>query len=157
MAKQLPIEIFMPPNMLKAKVGGSGAGLDVAAIKRAEAAMETLKVEFEGWMNSDVEKLGGARDAYAAAPNADEHAGLYRASHDIKGQAVTFEHPIVARIAASLCKLLDGNKSVPLLLVDAHVNAIRVLVKKNVKDAADKTTNAVALELEERVTEVLAA
>ena len=39
MAKQKPIEIFTPPNILKAKMGGTGAGLDSAALKRAEAAM----------------------------------------------------------------------------------------------------------------------
>lgn len=156
MGKQQPIEIFTPPNMLKAKVGGSGAGLDMAALKRAEAAVETLKVEFEGWMNADVDNLVVARDAYAKNPNAGSLAALYRASHDIKGQAITFEHPVVARMASSLCKLIDGHKDVPLLIIDAHINAIRVLVKQNVKDAADPTTSAVAKELEARVSEILA-
>ena len=40
MARQQPIELFMPPNMLKAKVGGTYAGIDTAAIMRAEAAIE---------------------------------------------------------------------------------------------------------------------
>ena len=35
MSRQQPIELFMPPNMLKAKVGGSFVGLDMAAINRA--------------------------------------------------------------------------------------------------------------------------
>ena len=36
MAREQPIELFMPPNMLKAKVGGGTfSGLDMAAIKRA--------------------------------------------------------------------------------------------------------------------------
>ena len=42
MTKAHPIELFMPPNMLKAKVGGSIAGLDMSAVKRAEAAMDTF-------------------------------------------------------------------------------------------------------------------
>ena len=49
MAREQPIELFMPPNMLKAKVGGLFSGIDMAAIKRAETAMETLKSEFTGW------------------------------------------------------------------------------------------------------------
>jgi hypothetical protein len=32
MAKQQPIEIFMPPNILKAKVGSVAGGIDMAAI-----------------------------------------------------------------------------------------------------------------------------
>jgi hypothetical protein len=158
MAKQQPIELFMPPNILKAKVGGTNVGLDTSAIKRAEAAMETLKAEFGDWINADVAHLVASRDTYAANPDGAAYGGLYRASHDLKGQALTFEHPIVARVASSLCKLLDGPNGVaPLPLIDAHVNAIRVLVRQNVKNAADPTTSAVASELEARVTEILAA
>ena len=39
--KREPIELFMPPNMLKAKAGSGPGGLDMAAVKRAEQAMET--------------------------------------------------------------------------------------------------------------------
>jgi len=31
--RQQPIELFMPPNMLKAKVGGGLGGIDMAAMK----------------------------------------------------------------------------------------------------------------------------
>ncbi len=53
----------MPPNMLKAKVGGNFSGVDMAAIKRAEAAMEALKGEFADWAQDDVRRLVAARDA----------------------------------------------------------------------------------------------
>jgi len=152
-----PIEIFTPPNILKAKAGGTGLGLDGAALKRAQQAMEELKTEFAAWMDTDVEKLSGSRDAFAKQPNATTHGQLYRASHDLKGQALTFEHPVVARMAASLCKLLDGSPDTPLLLIDAHVNAIRILVRQNVRDVSDPTTNAVAAELEAQVRELQAA
>jgi len=155
MPKQQPIELFMPPNMLKAKVGGSAVGLDSAAIKRAEQAMESLKTEFTDWINADVRKLGECRDGFAKEPNADSQGDLYRAAHDLKGQALTFGHPMAARVASSLCKLLDGNTNAPLALIDAHVDAIRVIVKQNVKDSA--IANMLATELEGRVAEALAA
>jgi len=157
MPKQQPIEIFMPPNMLKAKVGGSVGGLDMAAIKRAEKAIETLKVEFNDWINSDVDRLVECRDRFAEAQDADSQGDLYRAGHDLKGQALTFGFPMAARVAASLCKLLDGNGRAPLALIDAHVNAIRVIVRKNVKDENDRVANVLAAELEGQVTEVLKA
>jgi chemotaxis protein histidine kinase CheA len=157
MAKQQPIEIFMPPNMLKAKVGGGAVGLDTAAIARAEKAIETLKVEFTGWINADVDKLVECRDVFAKTPDAEHQGDLYRAGHDLKGQALTFGFPIAARVAASLCKLLDDNARAPLALIDAHVNAIRVIVKQNVKDEGDKVANILAVELESRVKEALAA
>jgi chemotaxis protein histidine kinase CheA len=156
-AKQLPIEIFMPPNMLKAKVGGSGVGLDMGAVKRAEMAMENLKTEFGDWINDDVANLIAASDGYKADQNDENHGRLYRAAHDLKGQALTFEHPFVARVASSLCKLLDGAAPYPLALIVAHVESVRLLVRQNIKDRADPATTALAKELEARVAEVLAA
>ncbi|MGH6870942.1 MAG: Hpt domain-containing protein [Rhizomicrobium sp.] len=157
MAKQQPIEIFMPPNMLKAKVGGSVGGLDAAAIKRAEKAIDTLKVEFNDWINSDVDRLVECRDLFAKTPDAERQGDLYRAGHDLKGQALTFGFPMAARVASSLCLLLDGNMRAPLGLIDAHVDAIRVIVRKNVKDEGDRIANILASELEGRVSETLKA
>lgn len=154
MARELPIEIFMPPNMLKAKVGGIGVGLDMGAVKRAEAAMETLKSEFHEWINDDVAKLVAARDEYSAQQTDSTRAALYRTACDLKGQALTFEHPFVARVASSLCKLFDGHDA-PMTLINAHVETVRVLVRQNIKNKADPTTTAVAEELEARVSEAL--
>ena len=145
----------MPPNMLKAKLGGAGVGLDMGALKRAELAMENLKTEFHDWINDDVEKLASARDTFVAESNPKTRASLYRAAHDLKGQAFTFEHPFVARVASSMCNLLDGQTDAPISLINAHVDAIRVLVRQNVKDKADPTTTILAMELEARVAEVL--
>ena len=103
-----PIEIFTPPNTLKAKVGGSGGTLDMSAVKRAEEALATLKTEFGDWIAADVKMLTDLRDAFVADPSDERRGDLYRASHDLRGQARTFEFPLVERVAASLCRLLDA-------------------------------------------------
>ncbi|HET7335175.1 MAG TPA: hypothetical protein VFI93_08665 [Rhizomicrobium sp.] len=155
MAKQ-QAEIFMPPNILKAKMGGSGRGVDTAALRRAQAAMDALKDEFADWIAKDVAELVAARDTYAKDGDTESRDTLYLRSQDLKGQAKTFEFPLVARIAASLCKLLDGNNAaLTVALVDAHVNAIRVIVKQNIKTEDDKTANTLAMELEARVDNAL--
>jgi HPt (histidine-containing phosphotransfer) domain-containing protein len=102
MARKQPIELFMPPNMLKAKVGGGLGGPDLAALKRAELAMEGLKKEFGDWIADDVRALTDARARYAQTPDGDARNALVRAAHDIKGQAATFNYPLIARVAASL-------------------------------------------------------
>ncbi|HEX4273504.1 MAG TPA: Hpt domain-containing protein [Rhizomicrobium sp.] len=158
MGNRQPIELFMPPNMLKAKVGGGLGGADMAAMKRAEAAMDALKGEFAGWIADDVKKLTAARDRYARTPDADARAALLRAAHDIKGQAPTFNYPLIARVAAALARLigeLPSTTTVPLALVEAHVNAIQVIHKLAMQDAGDKTAQALCAELETRVIEVL--
>ncbi len=156
MPKEQPIELFMPPNMLKAKVGGAVGGLDMAAIKRAEAAMETLKAEFRGWVGDDVNRLVECRDRFAAEQSVAARDGLFRAGHDIKGQAATFEYPLIARIAASLCKLIEELKSpeaLPLALVDAHVDAIRIVFRDKIKDRSNRMALELAEALEARVVE----
>ena len=158
MFKEQPPEVFMPPNMLKAKVGGTAAGLDMAAVKRAEAAMETLKVEFSDWLAIDITKLGEAYDAFVASGDRSKRGDLFRASHDLKGQAATFEFPLISRVASSLSKLidtLDADEPLPLPIVDAHVNAIRVIHRDKIKDVSNLTAITLIEELERRVHESL--
>jgi chemotaxis protein histidine kinase CheA len=158
MGNKQPIELFMPPNMLKAKVGGGLGGADMAAMKRAEAAMEGLKSEFAGWIAEDVKKLIAARARYSQTPDTDSRAALLRAAHDIKGQAATFNYPLIARVAGSLSRLIDelpAAAAIPVALVDAHVNAIQVIHKLAMQDTNDKTAQALCAELDARVNEVL--
>ena len=158
MAKQLPIEIFMPPNILKAKAGNSVGGIDMAAIQRAEMAMESLKTEFNDWVGADVAHLGEIRDRFATNPDQDAREELFRIAHDLKGQATTFEYPMIARMASSLTRLFDGTKpseTIPLGLVDAHIAAIRIVFRDKIKTATDRISIVVAEELEARVTEAL--
>jgi len=158
MARQQPIELFMPPNMLKAKVGGSYVGIDMAAVGRAEAAMDALKGEFAEWAQDDVRKLVAAREAFAAKPDPTTRAGLLRAAHDMKGQAATFNYPLIARVAGSLSRLihdLPASTPVPLALVDAHVNGIHVIYRDKVMDMSNKMALALSEELEARVGEIL--
>lgn len=157
MSKKHPIEIFMPPNILKAKVGGSVAAIDMAAIKRAEAAVDQLKENFQDWIGDDVEKLASARNEFAKEPNELAREGLFRCGHDLKGQGQTFGFPFVARVAASLCRMLDTVtlKGIPLGLVDAHVDAIRVCMRDQIKGDSDRTAIMLAQELEARVSELI--
>ncbi len=159
MTKEQPIEVFMPPNILKAKVGGTVTGLDMAAVKRAEQAMEELKVEFTDWLTKDITRLGETYAAFAADMSAARAGELFRASHDLKGQATTFGYPLIARVASSLSKLIDELGSadkIPTPLVAAHVDAIRVIFRDKIKDISDLTALTLVEELEARVIKTLA-
>jgi chemotaxis protein histidine kinase CheA len=156
MARQPPIEIFMPPNVLKAKVGSVAGAGDIAAIKRAEAAMETLKSEFNAWLTDDIARLAMVRGGFANNPTREMRCDLFRAAHDLKGQADTYGYPLVARIASSLTNLLDESNTkpvIPLQLVDAHVTAIQIAFRDKVSVTKDAVAAALATELEMRVTE----
>ena len=120
---QQPIELFMPPNMLKGKVGGGGGSVDLAAaIKRAENAMEQLKDEFSGMATDAVSSLSAAHQAYTAKPDSGSRAALLRAALDIKGLAATFDFPLMARVAGSLSRLL-GETPADVALNPTHTGA----------------------------------
>jgi len=157
MGRQLPIEIFMPPNMLKAKVGSAFGGIDMAAIKRAEGAVDVLKAEFTEWLADDVNRLAQVRDRYAKSHDAGARGELFRAAHDLKGQADTFGFPMIGRVASSLTKLIDATEAgaeVPLELIDAHVAAVRVIFRDKIQTMDNAVAQALANELEARVADL---
>ena len=156
--EQDEIEVFMPPNVLKAKVGNF-SGIDMSAIKRAETAMEQLKSNFAEWAQDDVRRLVEARNRFAKNPDQESRAALLRAAHDMKGQAGTFNFPLIAKVAGSLAYLihdLPDGKELSLTLVDAHVNAVQVIHKQNLTDMSNPVAVTLAKELEARVTELMA-
>ncbi len=64
---------------------------------------------------------------------------------------------MIARIAGSLTKLLDGTPGdLPLGLIDAHVAAIRVVFRDKIKTPTDAVATVLVVELEARVIESLA-
>ena len=151
-----PIEVFQPPNVLRQKVGTATPTFDMAALKRAEEALTKLKSEFAEWIDAEVERLVECRDEFVAAKSPQTRDALFRASLDLKGQARTFEYPIVERIASSLCTFMEGGDVCKELdLVSAHVDAIRIAVRDKVKEADGAVAAALVSELEMRVQEAL--
>ena len=154
MARQQPIELFMPPNMLKAKAGGGFGGVDMGAIKRAEAAMETIKGDFAGMAGDGFIALSAAGDAYAAKADPASRALLLRTAHDIKGLAATFDFSLMGRVADCLTRLLGEAPEgvlLPMKLVDAHITAMQVIHRKNIRGSDDKVALALIAELDEQV------
>ena len=61
------------------------------------------------------------------------HDALFRAAHDIKGEAGTFGFPAVAGVAESLCRLVEHTPDmsrIPIALVDQHVDAVRAITRE---------------------------
>src|SRR5258705_12258660 len=99
MVNKRPIEIFTPPNVLKAKLGDGG--LDPSAVTRAEQALADLQGEFAGWVRHDVNRLIEAGAGHAKQRDVETLSNVYRAAHDLKGHGTTFGFPLISRVAAS--------------------------------------------------------
>jgi HPt (histidine-containing phosphotransfer) domain-containing protein len=132
-------EVIRPNDSLSKAVKRVGHSLtsDDEAIARAEAALAELSGEFAGWMKAECDRLDFARlrihEAGLGKTGPDE---LFRAAHDIKGQAATFGYPAAAKAAESLCRLLEHTPDlthIPLSLIDQHVDGVRAIIREDVR------------------------
>ena len=135
--------------------------IDEEAIERAEKALQTMADTFENWIGEEVDLLLAARDVLkkdgASSTTIDE---LSRRAHDIKGQGATLNFPFVTQIAEQLCRLcehLPEPSVFPVPLAEAHVDALRAVVRDGIRGDNDPTGRALVTELATRVNETLAA
>ena len=148
------------PQALRQKVGGMPA-LDAAAIAKAEEALKELSSNFDQWLNDEIAKLEQARSGvHQHGLTVQTAETLYFRAHDLKGLGATYEFPLVTTLAGSLCKLIDsGDKrlSAPLKLVDAHIDAIKAVVRDGIRDPEHPVGRALTAELAKQVTEHVGA
>lgn len=118
-------------------------------IQRAEHALTLLSGEFGAWMQTEAEALEDAREIAARRRDAASMAELFRAAHDIRGQAATFGFPIAGEIADGLCGLFErlGDRPPPQALINRHVEAIRAMVREGVRDREHPLGVAIAARL----------
>ena len=160
MAQPPPTQIIQPSDRLRARVGADFGGVDPVAVARAEAALQALSGEFTAWLEEEVSRLEAARSRVrtaGAAPATLQE--LHRRAHDLKGLGATYGFPLVTRVCAGLCRLLDDGAGAhaPLSLLDAHVDAVRALVRDDVRDPAHPTGLALCEALEAQVAAALAS
>lgn len=146
-------EIITPPNELRKAVAAAGPD-DDDPVARAEAALVQLSSEFTAWMQAECERIETARQAIKLLGITEHtHNALFRAAHDIKGEAGTFGYPEVVGVADSLCRLLEHTPEIariPVVLIDQHVDAVRAMTRETARP--DKAE--VADELVRRLREV---
>lgn len=156
MSQQNSGQLIQPNNALRLKVGGGRLGaIDPAAIAKAEAALKSLSSNFSQWLNDEIVKLEAARQQVkvgGVTPETMEN--LYLRAHDLKGLGTTYGYQLITRIAGSLCRLIDDKDkraTVPLELVDAHIDAIKAAVRDDIKSDEHPVGRVLVEELERRV------
>jgi HPt (histidine-containing phosphotransfer) domain-containing protein len=106
-------------------------------VARAEKALSDLSGEFGQWMEIEVGRLA---DAHAAILNEGftetTRGELFRAAHDIKGDAATFGYSSAGVVAESLCRIIEHAPDlsrVPSDLITHHINAIQAIVHEHTR------------------------
>src|SRR5438309_3301286 len=106
-------------------------------VARAEKALARLSGEFKNWMDAETDRLAAAhaailKDGFTSATREE----LFRAAHDIKGDAATFGYPSAAAAADSLCRIIEHAPElarVPSNLIAHHINAIQAIVHERTR------------------------
>lgn len=154
-----PPQVIRPPNPLRAKIGGFG-GIDANAIAKAEAALKAMSAQFGQWLQDEIVKLDKAQaDIRTKGYTPETAEALYFRAHDLKGLGTTYQYPLVTRIAGSLCRMMDdGDKRMqaPVAVIDAHVDAIRAVVRDAIQTDDHPVGRDLAETLEARVDDHLA-
>src|SRR4030081_2740644 len=114
-------------------------------VGRAEKALAGLSGEFKNWMAIEADRLSAAhatvlRDGFTD----DTREELFRAAHDIKGDAAPFGFPSAGAAAESLCRIIEHAPDldeVPSDLIAHHINAIQAIVRERTKLDTVSTPN----------------
>lgn len=106
-------------------------------VGRAEKALSELSGEFKQWMTIEADRLSAAHAVVLREGFTHETLEeLFRAAHDIKGDAATFGFPSAGAAAESLCRILEHAPDldkVPAELIVHHINAIQAIVRERTK------------------------
>jgi chemotaxis protein histidine kinase CheA len=143
--------VITPPNPLRKhlhRVLDKDADDPVA---RAESALADLSGEFKDWMASETNRLTAAyaeilRDGF----DDENQQELFRAAHDVRGDAATFGYPSAATVADSLCRILEHAPdidAVPPDLIAHHIKAIEAIVNDRTQLDAVKTASQLSRKL----------
>jgi HPt (histidine-containing phosphotransfer) domain-containing protein len=146
-------EVIRPRNTLtKALKRDAGEALsEESLVAQAEAALAQLAGEFPVWMKAECDRLDVARRRVReiglerATPDQ-----LFRAAHDIRGQAATYGYPAAAKTAESLCRLIEHSPDlgkIPLDLIDQHVDGVRAIIREDLRKAGSTVATDLAMSL----------
>lgn len=127
-------QVITQPNPLRKAMRQIEKDDDDDPVARAEQALQGLSGEFDKWMAVECDRLAAAyadvlKNRFSAA-SCDE---LFRAAHDIKGDAATFGYPTAAVAADSLCRIIEHAPkiaAVPGELIKHHIDAIQAIVRE---------------------------
>ena len=122
-------------------------------IARAEAAVAELAANYPDVALRDIADSQAALDAAKMEPaHRQEHIErLFAIVHNIKGQGGSFGFPLVTRIGQSLCQLIKQSAAVresDLSIIQVHLDALELILKKRIKGDGGETANKLAAHLE---------
>jgi len=153
-------QIVNPPNSLREKVSGSGP-ISEAMLKKAEQAVASLAAQFDALLESEIGKLTELTATAVKEPGRrmDIVKLIFEIAHDLRGQAGTFNYPLITRVGSSLCHFAEGLEKCAereLEVIRLHIEAMQALLASTRQGEGGPVGEAIADGLEKAVSKVLA-
>jgi len=140
------VDIFEPPNFLKAKVKVLDAPVE-EIIGNANRSLAELRTHYETWT---LEEVGRLYDLLARRWTKDTERALAsdmmrRTANDMRGRGGTFEYPLISQIAESLCEYLGRVTPAEQRedIIRAHLDAIQAVIRQKIQGPGDATAQAI--------------
>jgi hypothetical protein len=112
-------------------------------------------------MAGEIKKLSALHRT--GVQDADHRADLakliFEIAHDLRGQAGTFDYPLITRVGSSLCHFTDGLDYCDdrgLEVIRLHIDAMQAIVAASLRGDGGKVGQEIASGLEKAVQKVLA-
>lgn len=150
-----------PANANDPDADEAGEGRMSSTLARAEAAVASLAKDYARWALADVARARAALSAAADDParRAQHVETVFRVGHDLKGQGASFGFPLITRIGHSLCVLTRDRalayQDRHLELATSHIDAIDLVLTKNIRGEGGQVGAALVAKLEQRVAELV--
>lgn len=127
-----------------------------AVLARAQAAVADLAKNYGASTLADLDRCAALLQTARDTPGQRAAAvkDLYNIAHNIKGQGSSFGYPLVTRIAHSLCTLVRQERAfsdADLGIVQAHLDALRLILTKEIKGEGGEVGAKLAARLENMV------
>ena len=127
-----------------------------AVLARAQAAVADLAKTYAPNTVADLDRCTALLKAAREDTNtrAASVKDLYGIAHNIKGQGSSFGYPLVTRIGHSLCTLVRQERAfsdADLGVMQAHLDALRLILAKDIKGEGGETGAKLAARLENMV------
>lgn len=139
------VRIINRPNVLKQRASQPGGRSFEDLVERGNQVVAENYDDYRTVALSDVLDLRSLLDRIKTAPaEMEAHVqGVFRISHDMKGQASTFGYPMITGVADSLCRFLERIETMDRApaesagaltsVIALHIDALHLLLTHDMK------------------------
>ncbi|MSP49691.1 MAG: hypothetical protein EXQ95_10245 [Alphaproteobacteria bacterium] len=162
-------EVFTPPNLLKIRASVPGGKTLDEMVAAGSQVIASVAKGYADVAHADINEIDSIAAAMRKAPEKSDEfrPELMRVGLNLKGQAGTMGYPLLTEVATLLTDFLDDMRKANRKLADdpktalpavqLHVEALRLLMAKDVKGKGGPTERALIDGLKRMVAKALPA